>query len=211
MLGVAVIVVLAVVAPRALVGRRGAVRLHGAVAGGEPEHPLGTDALGRDIFKRVLVPTRLSVTLALLAAGDRRAHRHPARERCPALVGSRLGRLVTGSSTSRSRSRRCSSRSSWRPSSASALAEPSLGIARRGRAVLRAPDPDAVVVGRSARSTSRRRGRSAWGGPPAPPAHPSERRGAAAAHEHARRRRGAARARRPQLPRHDAPARAPAS
>ena len=40
--------------------------------GPSAEHWAGTDNLGRDIFFRVLVATRLSVQLALLSHGDRR-------------------------------------------------------------------------------------------------------------------------------------------
>ena len=63
--------------------------------GSTPEHPLGTDALGRDIMLRVLVATRYSLGLALLATAI-----------CvvagvllgvlPAVLGRRAGRLVTG-------------------------------------------------------------------------------------------------------------------
>ncbi|MBB5785574.1 dipeptide/oligopeptide/nickel ABC transporter permease/ATP-binding protein [Jiangella mangrovi] len=63
--------------------------------GSTAEHPLGTDALGRDIMLRVLVATRYSLGLALLATAI-----------CvvvgvllgvlPAVLGRRAGRLVTG-------------------------------------------------------------------------------------------------------------------
>ncbi|TDC54593.1 dipeptide/oligopeptide/nickel ABC transporter permease/ATP-binding protein [Jiangella ureilytica] len=63
--------------------------------GSTSEHPLGTDALGRDIMLRVLVATRYSLGLALLATAI-----------CvvagvllgvlPAVLGRRAGRLVTG-------------------------------------------------------------------------------------------------------------------
>jgi oligopeptide/dipeptide ABC transporter ATP-binding protein len=62
--------------------------------GSSSAHWVGTDALGRDLFFRVLVATRLSIGLALLAtliavgAGL-------ILGTLPALVGRRLGRLVT--------------------------------------------------------------------------------------------------------------------
>jgi peptide/nickel transport system permease protein len=37
------------------------------LAGPSPQHPIGTDALGRDLLLRVLVATRLSIVLALMA------------------------------------------------------------------------------------------------------------------------------------------------
>ena len=61
------VLVLAVVAPILWGDRADAVDTDNLLAGPSADHWLGTDSLGRDIFFRVLVATRLSVTLALLA------------------------------------------------------------------------------------------------------------------------------------------------
>ena len=88
------VLVLAVVAPILWGDRADAVDTDNLLAGPSADHWLGTDSLGRDIFFRVLVATRLSVTLALLATtlgvvvglflGA-----------APLLLGRRSGRLVT--------------------------------------------------------------------------------------------------------------------
>ncbi len=62
--------------------------------GSTAAHPLGTDALGRDILHRTLVATRLSVLLAVLAGVLGAAVGIPIGV-LPALVGRRLGRLIT--------------------------------------------------------------------------------------------------------------------
>ncbi|WP_307872575.1 dipeptide/oligopeptide/nickel ABC transporter permease/ATP-binding protein [Paractinoplanes ovalisporus] len=65
----AAVVVLAVVAPLIWQGRADAVQSAEILQGPSSAHPVGTDLLGRDILARVLVATRLSVALALLATG----------------------------------------------------------------------------------------------------------------------------------------------
>ncbi|MCO8274101.1 dipeptide/oligopeptide/nickel ABC transporter permease/ATP-binding protein [Actinoplanes sp. TRM 88003] len=63
----AAVVLLAVVAPLIWSGRADAVQSAEILQGPSSAHPVGTDLLGRDILARVLVATRLSVGLALLA------------------------------------------------------------------------------------------------------------------------------------------------
>jgi len=94
-IGLGTIIVLAIVAP--LLWSDDAARLDilAASQGASRAHPFGTDALGRDILYRVLVATRLSVTLALLAAGLGALIGIPLGA-VPSLVGGRIGRWVTG-------------------------------------------------------------------------------------------------------------------
>jgi oligopeptide/dipeptide ABC transporter ATP-binding protein len=90
------VLVLAVVAPILWTDQADAVDTGNILAGPSAEHWAGTDNLGRDIFYRVLVATRLSVELALLATtiavviglvlGT-----------APFLLGRRAGRAVTAS------------------------------------------------------------------------------------------------------------------
>jgi peptide/nickel transport system permease protein len=90
----AVVLVLAIMAPILWSGDANAVDTGQILQGGSAEHWAGTDSLGRDIFFRVLVATRLTVQLALLATalgvavglllGTARL-----------LAGVRLGRVVT--------------------------------------------------------------------------------------------------------------------
>ncbi|MFI6289909.1 dipeptide/oligopeptide/nickel ABC transporter permease/ATP-binding protein [Streptomyces sp. NPDC051018] len=61
------IAVLAVAAPLVWGDAAGATDTSAMEQGPSGEHPLGTDSLGRDIFLRVLVATRLSLGLALAA------------------------------------------------------------------------------------------------------------------------------------------------
>jgi peptide/nickel transport system permease protein len=61
------VLVLAVIAPPLWTGRANAVDTANILAGPSTEHWAGTDNLGRDIFFRTLVATRLSVELALAA------------------------------------------------------------------------------------------------------------------------------------------------
>jgi oligopeptide/dipeptide ABC transporter ATP-binding protein len=62
-----IVVLLAVFAPILWHGRADAVDTSNILAGPSREHWLGTDALGRDLFYRVLVATRLTVLLAISA------------------------------------------------------------------------------------------------------------------------------------------------
>ncbi|MFI5729293.1 dipeptide/oligopeptide/nickel ABC transporter permease/ATP-binding protein [Kribbella sp. NPDC051587] len=88
-----VVLALAVVAPILWSGRADHVDTNAMLEGASARHWVGTDDLGRDLFFRVLVATRLSVELALLATliavvvglilGT-----------LPALVGRRLGHFV---------------------------------------------------------------------------------------------------------------------
>ena len=114
------VLVLAVVAPILWTDEANAVDTSNILAAPSADHWAGTDNLGRDILSRMLVATRLSVELALLATalavvvglllGS-----------APYLLGRRAGRLVSRRrSTSRSPSRACCSRCSSRSSSGSA-------------------------------------------------------------------------------------------
>ncbi|WP_202869042.1 dipeptide/oligopeptide/nickel ABC transporter permease/ATP-binding protein [Kribbella antibiotica] len=88
-----VVLALAVVAPLLWSGRADHVDTNVMLEGASARHWVGTDDLGRDLFFRVLVATRLSIQLALvatliavvvgLALGT-----------LPALVGPRLGRFA---------------------------------------------------------------------------------------------------------------------
>jgi peptide/nickel transport system permease protein len=62
-----VVLVLAVVGPVVWGGRADVIDTDALSQGSSGEHLLGTDSLGRDILYRILVATRLSVQLALLA------------------------------------------------------------------------------------------------------------------------------------------------
>jgi oligopeptide/dipeptide ABC transporter ATP-binding protein len=90
----ALIFVVAIVAPMLWTGRADAIDTNQILQGPSAQHWVGTDNLGRDLFFRVLVATGLSIELALLATllavllglvlGG-----------APVLLGPRLGRLVT--------------------------------------------------------------------------------------------------------------------
>ena len=62
-----VVVVTAVLAPLLWGDQAAEVHPNAILEGASADHPLGTDAVGRDNFLRLLVATRLSVVLALLA------------------------------------------------------------------------------------------------------------------------------------------------
>jgi oligopeptide/dipeptide ABC transporter ATP-binding protein len=94
-LGLAAIIALAVLAPILWSDDASRIDILNASQGSSSAHWFGTDTLGRDIFYRVLVATRLSVTLAVLAAGLGALIGIPLGA-VPALVGGRIGRLVTG-------------------------------------------------------------------------------------------------------------------
>ena len=88
------VLVLAVVAPILWGDQADAVDTDNLLAGPSADHWLGTDSLGRDIFFRVLVATRLSVTLALLAT-TLGVLVGLVLGAAPLLLGRRSGRMVT--------------------------------------------------------------------------------------------------------------------
>src|SRR5581483_3702836 len=63
--GLLAVVLLAIVGPIIWSGAASRIDILHASQGSSSAHWLGTDALGRDIFDRVLVATRLSVSLAI--------------------------------------------------------------------------------------------------------------------------------------------------
>ena len=63
----ALVLVTAIFAPILWGAQAAVVDTSNLLAGPSAEHPVGTDALGRDLLLRVLVATRLSVVLALMA------------------------------------------------------------------------------------------------------------------------------------------------
>jgi peptide/nickel transport system permease protein len=93
--GVGTIVVLAVIGPVLWSAEAARIDLNAVSQGASAEHWFGTDALGRDIFHRVLVATRLSVSLAFLATAFGAVIGVPLGA-LPSLVGERLGRSITG-------------------------------------------------------------------------------------------------------------------
>jgi peptide/nickel transport system ATP-binding protein/peptide/nickel transport system permease protein len=92
---VALIVLLAIVAPEIWSHAADRFDIAAAQQGSSHEHLLGTDALGRDILDRLLVATRLSVSLAALATAIGAAIGIPIGA-LPVIAGPRLGRLVAG-------------------------------------------------------------------------------------------------------------------
>ncbi|MFD0592570.1 ABC transporter permease subunit [Catellatospora coxensis] len=88
------VLLLAVLAPLLWGGRADEVDTAHILAPASAEHWAGTDNLGRDIFFRVLVATRTSVRLALLATAVGVAV-GLLLGTLPLLLGPRLGRLVT--------------------------------------------------------------------------------------------------------------------
>ncbi len=89
-----IVLLLAVFAPILWQGRADAVDTSNILAGPSREHWLGTDALGRDLFFRVLVATRLTVVLALSATAIATVVGLLLGS-APVLLGRRVGRLVT--------------------------------------------------------------------------------------------------------------------
>ena len=69
LLVLALVIAVAVVAPMVLVDQANVVDLTAPSHGPTAAHLLGTDRLGRDILARILVATRLSMSLAFAAAG----------------------------------------------------------------------------------------------------------------------------------------------
>ncbi|MFI6070516.1 dipeptide/oligopeptide/nickel ABC transporter permease/ATP-binding protein [Actinoplanes sp. NPDC051343] len=84
----------AVLAPLLLHARADAVAPAAILQGPSAAHPAGTDLLGRDILARVLVATRLSLLLALLATGLG-VFVGLLLGTAPTLLGPALGRWVT--------------------------------------------------------------------------------------------------------------------
>jgi oligopeptide/dipeptide ABC transporter ATP-binding protein len=88
------ILVLALIAPPIWSDAASKINVAAVSQGSTHAHPLGTDLLGRDILHRVLVATRLSVSLAILASLLGAAVGVPIGV-LPSLLGPRLGRLIT--------------------------------------------------------------------------------------------------------------------
>ncbi|MDH2412907.1 dipeptide/oligopeptide/nickel ABC transporter permease/ATP-binding protein [Nocardioides sp. CER19] len=88
------VLLLAVFAPILWGDKANAVDTDNLLAGPSADHWLGTDNLGRDLFYRVLVATRLSVSLALLATALGTVV-GVLLGTAPLLLGRRAGRLVT--------------------------------------------------------------------------------------------------------------------
>jgi peptide/nickel transport system permease protein len=99
-LGVTAAIALAAVLATALLApplwgeKAAAVDTANILQGASSAHWAGTDALGRDVFFRVLVATRLSVALALLSTGLG-VLTGLLLGAAPLLLGARVGRLVT--------------------------------------------------------------------------------------------------------------------
>ncbi|MDQ0779906.1 peptide/nickel transport system permease protein [Streptomyces aurantiacus] len=89
-----VLVLLAVFAPILWHGRADAVDTHNILAGPSTEHLIGTDALGRDNFFRVLVATRLTVQLGVCATAISLVV-GILLGAAPILLGRRAGRLIS--------------------------------------------------------------------------------------------------------------------
>ncbi len=89
-----IVLLLAVFAPILWQGRADAVDTSNILAGPSHQHWLGTDALGRDLFFRVLVATRLTVVLALSATAIATVVGLLLGS-APVLLGRRVGRFVT--------------------------------------------------------------------------------------------------------------------
>jgi peptide/nickel transport system permease protein len=72
-IGLAAIIVLAIIGPVLWSDDAARLDILAASQGASRAHPLGTDALGRDIFYRVLVATRLSRPVSARRSGSRSA------------------------------------------------------------------------------------------------------------------------------------------
>jgi oligopeptide/dipeptide ABC transporter ATP-binding protein len=90
---IAVLVALAILGPVLFDTRAGAVHVADLLQGSSAAHPLGTDDLGRDLLARVLVATRLSLELAVLAIAVAAGIGVPLGA-LPAILGRRAGRVV---------------------------------------------------------------------------------------------------------------------
>ena len=90
----AAVFLLAVIAPPIWGHAALKIDVGAASQGSTAAHPLGTDALGRDVLHRTLVATRLSLFLAVIASLLGAGVGVPIGV-LPALVGRRLGRLIT--------------------------------------------------------------------------------------------------------------------
>ena len=90
----AAVLLLAVLGPLLWSERADAVDTSAVLQGASGEHWVGTDNLGRDLFSRVLVATRLSIGLALLATAIA-VVAGLLLGTAPLLLGRRAGRLVT--------------------------------------------------------------------------------------------------------------------
>ncbi|MGC4109914.1 MAG: dipeptide/oligopeptide/nickel ABC transporter permease/ATP-binding protein [Nocardioides sp.] len=93
--GVLLVVLLAtaIVAPPLLAHRAGQIDVGALQSGASSHHPFGTDALGRDVFTRTLVATRLSLTLALITVALG-VFVGAVVGAVPVVLGRRAGRLV---------------------------------------------------------------------------------------------------------------------
>ena len=89
----AVVLLLAVLAPLLWSDRADAVDTDAVLEGTSADHWVGTDSLGRDLFFRVLVATRLSIGLALVATAIA-VGVGLVLGTAPLLLGRRTGRLV---------------------------------------------------------------------------------------------------------------------
>jgi oligopeptide/dipeptide ABC transporter ATP-binding protein len=85
---------LAVLAPILWSAEADAIDTNAILQGSSAEHWMGTDNLGRDIFARVLVATRMSVVLALLATAIG-VLTGLVLGTAPLVLGARAGRVVT--------------------------------------------------------------------------------------------------------------------
>jgi oligopeptide/dipeptide ABC transporter ATP-binding protein len=90
----AAVLLMAILAPILWSDRAEAIDTSQILQGASSAHWAGTDSLGRDVFFRILVATRLSVTLALAATGIG-VVTGLLLGTAPLVLGRRVGRLVT--------------------------------------------------------------------------------------------------------------------